>query len=272
MEKDVADWQGANLFIWLVVLPLIAAGANLLKRPARYGGLNPERHWLPLFIYGLWIGGSAVHVWCVAHICNLPLEFHHLAPLACVCAWTMWNRDSDCVPNPSPRWRNAMLMLTFAAPLPAFGQPRLFLLLAGLNFAAYLALSIRAREQTRSLAKHLAVASLALMVAGIPEDWGRLLLAGFTRNHGVLLGWTFYLVLLALRSARPEAGLFGAIAVAADTGWLARDSSFHFAAQASLVFLLMHSLRWRDAEHAGARFLRYFAASIWALDARRRLA
>lgn len=110
------------------------------------------------------------------------------------------------------------------------------------------------------------MASLALVVAGIPADWGRLLLTSFTRQHGVLLGWTLYLVLLALRSARPEAGLFGAIAVAADTGWLAQEVSFHIAVQAGLVFLLIHSLRWRDAAHAGAKFLRSLTAGLWVLD------
>jgi hypothetical protein len=83
----------------------------------------------------------------------------------------------------------------------------------------------------------------------------------------LLFAWTFYLLLLALRSARPEAGLFGAIAVAVDAGWLARETSLHIAAQAGFVFLLIHSLRWRDDAHAGARFLRYLAASLWTLDA-----
>jgi hypothetical protein len=267
MEKDVADWQGANLFIWYVVLPLIAAGANLLRRPSCYGGSNPERHWLPLFNYGLWVVGSAVHVWCVAHICNLPLEWLQLAPLTWVGAWTMWNRISDCVPNPSPRWRNATLLMTSIAPLLAFNESWLFLMLVGINLVTYSALSIGAGEQTRAMTKHLALASMALMVAGIPIEWGHWLLPTWARSHAIFLAWTFYLILLAFRSARPEAGVFGAIALAADTGWLAREAAYHFAGQAGLLFLLIHSLRWSDSKHRGATFLRYLAATLWSADA-----
>jgi hypothetical protein len=42
---------------------------------------------------------------------------------------------------------------------------------------------------------------------------------------------------------------------------------FHAVAQASLVFLLLHSLRWRDAEHSGTPMLRWLAALAWMGDA-----
>jgi hypothetical protein len=239
----------------------------LLPRPKRYGGLNPERHWLPLFNYGWWMAGSTVHVWCVAHICNLEFDLKHLAPLAWVCAWTMVNRISDCVPERSPRLERAILLLTLAAPLLGVADSRLFVILSALNFATYLILSFVGQEHTRAMAKHLALASLALMVAGIPEVWVRMWLPEFTRNEAVVLAGTFYFVLLALRSARPELGIFGALAVAIDAGWLARGVAIHFAAQASAVFLLVHSLRWRDAQYPGATFLRRVAATIWVLDA-----
>jgi hypothetical protein len=267
MELDTADWQGPNLFIWYVLLPILAAGANLLPRPWRYGGLNSERHWLPLFIYCLWVVGSAVHVWSVAHICDLSLEVNHLAPLAFVTAWTLWHRLSDFVPSPAPRWQQAMLLMTAGMPVLAYSQPRLFLFLTALNLVAYLALGVKASAKTRAMAKNLALASLALLVAGIPEEWGTLLRSGFRREHGLLMAWTVYLVLLALRSSRPQAGFIGAIALGVDVSWLTREAGAHIGLQAGLVFLLLHSLRWADSEHAGAILLRWLAAIGWVAHA-----
>ena len=271
MEKDLEDWREENLVLWYVVLPLLAAGANLLRRPMRYGGSNAERHWLPLFIYGLWVAGSAVHVWCVAHICDLPLEPYHLAPLACVIAWTMWNRLSDCLSSPSPHWQRTMLALTFAAPLLAFKESYLFTLLAGATHLAYVALWLRTADTwpLRSAVKHLALASLALVVAGMPEDWGRTILSAFSRPRCIMLAASFFVLLHALRSRRPDVGLAGALALTVALTLEARmfSASFHAIAQISLVFLLLHSLRWSDTEHSGTRALQWLAALFWVTDA-----
>ncbi len=271
MEKDVADWQEENLVLWYVILPLLAAGANLLGRPTRYAGLNPERHWLPLFIYGLWVGGTAVHVWSVAHICDLPLELHHLAPLACVIAWTLWNRLSDFRLNPAPTWQRAMLALTIAAPLLAFSQSYLFTLLIGVTHLAYAFLWLRTGDTwpLRSTIKHLALASLALIVAGIPEDWGRAILPALNRPRCITLACSFFVLLHALRSRRPELGLAGALAL-----WIGLmlnaglyPLSLHAIAQVSLVFLLLHSLRWSADNQSTTNAIRWFVSMVWALDA-----
>jgi hypothetical protein len=267
MEVDVDDWRGPNAFIWCVMLPLVAAGANLIPRPQRFGGSNPERHWLPLFNYGLWVAGSAVHVWCVAHICAIPLELHHLAPTVCVAAWTGWNRLYDCMPNPSIRWQQALLTLAGAAPLLAFTKPELMLVLTALNFVGFLAVGLRARGGAQSMAKHLATASAALLFASIPEAWGRELFRNFAREHRLAFAGSFYLLLIALRSTRPETGLFAAIAVGIDASWLAPSQGPFFGLQAGLVFLMIHSLSWTDAVHPGARLLRWLAAGGWFVHA-----
>lgn len=271
IEKDVADWAQENLVLWYVILPLLAAGANLLRRPARYGGSNPERHWLPLFIYGLWVAGSAVHVWCVAHICDLPLQPHHLAPLACVAAWTLWNRLSDCFPRPSLHWQRAVLVVTFAAPLLAFQQSYLFMVLAGATHLAYMTLWLRSADTwpLRAVVKHLTLASLALMVAGMPEDWGRAVLPAFSRPRCIALACSVFALLHAMRSRRPDVGLAGALGLVVMLMLNARavPGGFHVSAQVSLVFLLLHSLRWIDAEHSGTPALRCLAALAWMGDA-----
>ncbi len=270
MELDVADWQEENLILWYVVLPLVALTGNLLPRPVRYGGVNPERPWLPIFIYGLWTSGSAVHVWCVAHICNLPLEGRHLAPLACAIAWTLWNRLSDFVPSPSSRWQRAMLLLTFLAPLPAFGQGPIFPALVTLNLLAYFCLWLRRFDnwQLRTMVKHLAIASIPMLLAGMPANWGASFILEFTRPRGIAVGLASLALLHAVRSPRPDLGLAGALGL----GLLATltipvvNRGLYVLPQLALVFLLLHSLRWRDGEHAIARPLRWLAAMAWSLD------
>ena len=271
MEKDVADWQEENLVLWYVILPIVAAGANLLRRPTRYGGLNSERQWLPLFTYALWVAGSAVHVWCVAHICDMPLHSHHLAPLACVVAWTLWNRRSDCILSPSLHWQRMILVLTIAAPLLAFNESHLFTLLAGATHLAYVFLWLRTADTwpLRSAVMHLVLASLALVIAGIPEDWGRAILPALSRPRCIVLACSFFVLLHAVRSQRPELGLAGAMALGA--GLMLNASlipiNLHAIAQCSLVFLLLHSLRWSGEQQPGANAVRWLAAMAWTLDA-----
>jgi hypothetical protein len=38
---------------------------------------------------------------------------------------------------------------------------------------------------------------------------------------------------------------------------------FHWAVQIGIVFLLLHSLRWRDIEHTGAMMFRILASALW---------
>jgi hypothetical protein len=42
---------------------------------------------------------------------------------------------------------------------------------------------------------------------------------------------------------------------------------FHWAVQSGLVFLLLHSLRWEDQAHEGARAVRNLAAVLWTFHA-----
>jgi hypothetical protein len=117
--------------------------------------------------------------------------------------------------------------------------------------------------------KHLAFGSLALVVAGMPEDWGRAILPAFSRPRCILLAGSLFVLLHALRSRRPDVGLAGALALTVALTLEARmfSGGFHAIAQASLVFLLLHSVRWSDTEHSGTPALRWLAALAWAADA-----
>jgi hypothetical protein len=164
-----------------------------------------------------------------------------------------------------------MLALTFVAPLLAFKESYLFTLLAGATHLAYVALWLRTADTwpLRSAVKHLALASLALVVAGMPEDWGRAILPAFSRPRGILLACSFFVLLHAMRSRRPDVGLAGALALTVALTLETRmfSGAFHAIAQVSLVFLLLHSLRWSDTEHSGTPGLRWLAALLWVTDA-----
>src|SRR5262249_26121676 len=200
MEVEVADWRIANLIGWHGVLPLLTAGAWLLPKPERRGDLNPERPWLPLFNYALWILGSAVHLWCVQHICDLAFACAQLAATAWVAAWALRSRLGDCLASITPRWEKAGLWLTCAPPLLAFTESRLYVVLVALNVAVYLRLSWVGREITRGLVRQLALLSFALFLSGLPVEWGRQLWSGFGRPEAIVFAITFFLVAHALRS------------------------------------------------------------------------
>jgi hypothetical protein len=267
VELDYEGWRTPNVIIWYGFLPLLAIGANVLPRPKRYGVLNPERSWLPLFIYGLWIVGTAVHAWCAAYICKIPFQIEWLGPVAWVTGWTIFNRLTDCVAAPSISLRRTILATTFAIPLLALMQPAQFVVIAGLNGLVYLALWKVGPESLRRTVGELALGCVPLMFAAVPLDWSAGWLPKLSREEHVLCAVVIYLILLALRSRRPEIGMLGALAVAIGMGWLARSWTFHAAVQASLVFLLIHSLHWPKADYPNAHAFRWIAAVGWVLDA-----
>jgi hypothetical protein len=45
------------------------------------------------------------------------------------------------------------------------------------------------------------------------------------------------------------------------------EKALHWAVQVGFVFLLLHSLRWGDIEHAGAAMLRILASALWVVHA-----
>ena len=266
VENDTDDWRTPNLVLWYVVLPLLTAAANLLPRPARYGGLNPERHWLPLFIYTLWIAGTGTHIWGLGYICKLEFHPYLLGPTAFIAAWTLWHRIGDCVPNPVPRWEIATVGLTFISPLTAFADSILFELLVALNFIAYAILFFRSGGARQRLLRELMVASGALLMLGLPEELGKLVLPAFSRTHAVILAVASFICISALRWLRVHLGLAGACAAMVIAIVLWPGAPLHLFVETAVIFLLAHSLGWRN-ESASASFVRGAAGAIWITDA-----
>ena len=137
VEGDLLAWHQPSTVLWYAGLPLLVAAANLLPRPTRYGGLNPERSWLPLFNYGLWMAGTGVHLWCLNYITRVPLQWVMIAPAACACLWTVFYRLSDCLPNPAPVLRKGVMIGAFLTPLLAMQDALVFAGIAALNTLAF---------------------------------------------------------------------------------------------------------------------------------------
>lgn len=272
MERDLLDWQEENELLWYVILPAIVLAANLLPKPQRYGGSNPQRHWLPIFIYALWLTGSAVHVWSIAHICSLPLSPHHLAPLACALVWTLWHRLHDFLPNPPLHLRRAILALALLAPLLAFTNSYVFTALAICTHVGFVALWLRSTNTwpLRSAVGHLAIAALSMAFAGIPIEWARAVIPLIGRPGCIAIASSIFTLLLTARSRFPVAGVAATAAAAlAMTMFTGAYPSIHLhtIVQTSAVFLMLHSIRWVSKEPIAENLLRIIAAGIWLLDA-----
>jgi len=266
VEKDTDNWITPNLVLWYFVLPLLTAGANLLPRPVRYGGLNPERHWLPLFLYALWIAGTGAHIWSLGYICKQEFHAHLLGPTVVVAAWTLWRRISDCVPNPVPRWEMAMLCLTFLSPFATLAEAKLFELLVALNFTVYAVLFFKHSGVRQKLLRELIFASTAMFMLGLPEELGRIVLPAFARAHAVILALATLVCISALRWFRVRLGFAGACAAAVIVVTLWPGAPIDVYVQTAVIFLLAHSLGWRN-QSAGAFLLRGLAGGIWIADA-----
>lgn len=259
---DYYNWHVPNLVAWYVALPIIVGALNLLPRPTRYGGLNPERHWLPTFLYVLWAAGTGVHIWSVGHIAARPFQIVFLAPAAWAGAWTFYNRLTDFLECSSVTQSNTALVLAFLSPLVALGRAEVFTALAILNTASFGILSFR---QATRFAKELTLLSALAVIAGMPLNFNVLLHGTRAEHLGIALA--AYAIIRAIRSSHPWAGLIGAFATGMLMGWFARSWSGHAGSQAAFVFLLVHTLRWFDQPRAADRAIRNLAAVFWVLDA-----
>jgi hypothetical protein len=157
------------------------------------------------------------------------------------------------------------VVATFVACWPE--SNRVFFALTLFNVAIYVAATRTHRE--KHLLRHLAVFSAAALVAGFPESWGIHIVPNFSREKCIGVAVGGYCLFWAVRSMDPRIGIAGATisAVAALVAGGGNESDFHWAMQIGIVFLLLHSLRWRDIEHTGATILRILASALWMVHA-----
>src|SRR5258705_2032469 len=124
---------------------------------------------------GLWVTGSAAHLYCVGYVSDLAFHPWMLTPLTLVLAWTAWHRLPALRPQPvavRSLLRQALLVFTALTPLLAATAPTssLFFALTILNTALFG--WVRCIDPRNKLAGQLALASGVALLTGLPTGWG----------------------------------------------------------------------------------------------------
>jgi hypothetical protein len=255
-----------NEYTWLLILPAVLAVANFLPPAFGSGVLLPQHRWLPSGLFALWPVATGVHVYCLDYIYQFDLRPELLAPLAWVLAWTVWRRFPDT--NVWLHWVkytlvSLPLLISFWAVTPG---NKTFLALNALNIVAYAMIGFVVSNHR--LARQLLHVSVLMFFAGLPDAWLPFVTPNFDREEYVATGVMAYMIFWALIKRDPRLAIFGSIlfGYVIATMCEAYDGCLHWAFQGAFIFFLLHSLRWDDAKHVGAKMVRYLAALSWVMQ------
>jgi len=257
-----------NEWSWLVLLPALILCATLIPKPRALGTLWPQRRWLPLGFFTLWLAATSTHLYSLGYVYDFDLRRELVAPALWALAWMLCLRITDFVPTPAIQLTRALLIVPVITPLIAgFTNNRVAFVLAGLNCLAYVA-ATRLNPQPR-FARWLAVSSALIAIAVLPQAWGLAITPGFNPLRAMGMAVLGTLMFAAARSRNPNLGLVGACALADAAGSYLKPSpdAIHWALQAACVFLLLHSLRWVPTTTKRQSFARHCIATIWVLHA-----
>ena len=256
-----------NEYVWLLVLPVVCALANLLLDAKPSGALLSQRRWVPPGFFSLWLLGTGVHLYCLGYVYDFALRHQLLAPAVWVLTWTLGRWTIRFNPDLSLAWQRGLLVMPYLATVLGISRSgdTVFLTLTTLNAIAYGWKFGKDREQPFAL--HLCLLSVAGLVGGLPET--HMFGIEITRTKWVCAGAAGYFLLLAALSRHPGMGVFGALISAAVMLAIFGEvvQAPYWATEAALVFLLSHSLRCDDSRHKGARVFRIFVAVVWAAHA-----
>jgi hypothetical protein len=259
--NDRPTLHGWLVLAWLIAMPLLAGSVVFLPRSTPHSKLLPQRAWLPFAMFALWLVVTGFHLFGVGYVHVFPWRNALLAPTVLAVAWAVLLRTLSPDLNLNVTWRRVLLCGPVAAPFLALADTPIFFALHAFNALAYGLLAWKLRPARSALI--LAALSLVLATAGLSDSC--LSLLGLARGE-----WALGTVALAglvpiLCSRDPRLGFLGAVGCAALAGLvvLRLDCSWHWAAQAGLVFVLVHSLRWPDKQFPGARHARYYLGPLW---------
>jgi hypothetical protein len=250
-----------NEATWLLILPAALALVNFLPRRGAVGDLPPQRRWLPLGMYSLWLAVTGTHVYTLDYIYQFDFRGELFAPCVWVLAWTVYCRFGkiDFLP------KYVLMVPAALTPLVAFASPsnKTFFILIALNLGAYLGACILDRQNR--LARHLLSGTVLLLAAGLPETWQQFLAPGLMRSHWVAAGLVAYGLFFTALSRNPKLAIFGSLILGGAILALFNEyaGSVYWAAQGALGFFLLHSLRWNDDQHHGAKIVRMLACLAW---------
>jgi hypothetical protein len=258
-----------NVRVWMLVLPAAFALANLLPRLPVAGALPPQRRWLPLGWFSLWMTVTCLHLYSLGYVYQFDFRSEQVAPALWVLAWTVCFQLNRNLPQLKQGIKYALALPPLLVPLFAVAPEngnRTFLILTALNLAVYGGL--RFYDRNHRLAGHLLYASILMLVAGLPEAWLQFVLTGLTGGRAVAFGLVAYLLFWTLRLRDPKLAVLGSLVLGCAVASLLRHhaNALHWAFQSGFVFMLVHSLRWNDAKHPGAKVVRILTAVAWVAE------
>ena len=263
-----------NQIAWLALLPAALALANFLPHARETGSSEPQRRWLPAGFFTLWILATGAHLYCLNYVYNFAFNFAMLVPACWMLAWTAYRRAPEIFQWQTRTPQYALAIAALLIPIAAGSESgtKVFFALTALNAVIYAAMSLSARDWP--FARHLLLASVVMLVCGLPNEW---LVIRSSAGHWqitlhremlIRVGIAVYLMFYIVRSRSPKTGMLGSALVAIMVASVFhRDSAIHLAVQSGLVFLLLHSLRWEDAKHEGARVVRIVTGVLWTVHA-----
>ncbi len=265
IEHDNDWWLSIARSFWLYLLPLPMLALNCFPPLTnRSDGPAGWARWAFIFP-ALWLAATAAHLHSIAYVDGQKFSPHLAAPLLWAFAWTLRNKVGEVLPFLAPAWRNRLLILPLLATLPALGakDTTVFLVLTLLNGIVLTRLALRHRDAPWF--EPLAAASGFALLAGLPEFLGNAYMPEFSRGKAIQLALASFALLQATRSPHIKHGLLGALLVGLGTPLLFTRLDYvgPFALQNALLYLLLHSFRWRDTQVCSAHAIRFAVAIMW---------
>ena len=248
---------------WLVAVPALVGCVALLPHARPLGKSLAQRVWLPYAMVGLWLVVTGLHLYGIGYVHDFPWRNALLSPTLLAVAWVIVLKTQAAELKAPTLLRRLSLYAPLTMPFLALADLSLFSALHTFNVFAYGLLWWRQRHFSVVLV--LATISFAAAMAGIPEPC--LAQLTITRIEWLLGIAALSAILPILRSRDPRLGLLGGLGCGILVGLPAMHAELSpfWPAQAGLVFVLAHSLRWEDNRFAGAASTRHLFGIVWML-------
>ncbi len=252
---------------WLLILPAALALGNFLPHARERELLPMQRRWFSSGFFALWLAATIVHLYCLDYVYQLHVPLAWVTPSIWILVWTASRILPDVFALPGQVAKVWLPGLAIVAPLLAVSSPRheILLTLAGLNVIILAGISLVRRDGFP--ARHLLYASIVFFVAWLPANQMPWIGPWWNYETVFAIGLMAYAIFRLTLSKNPIAGLVGSLLTAATVLVAARHNpgAIHWSLQFAMAFLLLHSLRWADAAHAGAVQIRCMSGLIWVI-------
>ena len=253
--EDSQAWTQLSPHLWRWFMPVLFLALLAFPRSQDITERSLTRRWTPLAAASIWIIATAVHLRSMDYLDGIRFRVWTLAPMLWALAWVINRRLADFIPHPDD-YRSRILALPIVATVLAIQiDPRLFLGLTLANCALFAWQALAHRNET---AKEFLLASVAALLAALPQNQGSGFIPDFSREKVILLALGAYLLVQACRFRTPRGALIGALIAGFGSQYLfARfDYAEQLSLQNALLFGLAHSLFWTGARGT-------FAKAVW---------